>query len=120
MLLALRRVAGRRGWLVDCRAVRALPRSVWWLVALLAAIGLGLLYADALTTGFLNDDYLFLEEARTHSLGSSLTRLGALGNYYRPLSRQIYFAALTPLASTRLSPSTWSTRCSSPPPSRCW
>jgi hypothetical protein len=63
-----------------------------------AAIGLGFLYADALTTGFLNDDYLFLEEARTHSLSSSLIRLGALANYYRPLSRQIYFAALTPLA----------------------
>lgn len=65
---------------------------------LLAALGLGLLYGDAVRTGFLNDDYLFLEEARSHPLPESLTRLGTLGNYYRPLSRQLYFAALTPLS----------------------
>jgi hypothetical protein len=64
----------------------------------LAALGLGALYADAVRVGFLNDDYLFLEEARTRPLLDSLTRLGALANYYRPLSRQLYFEILTPLA----------------------
>ena len=73
-------------------------RFPWSLALLFAAIGLGSLYGDALRTGFLNDDYLFLEEARSHPVTESLTRLGALGNYYRPLSRQLYFAALTPLS----------------------
>jgi hypothetical protein len=73
-------------------------RFPWWPAILLAALGLGTLYGDALRTGFLNDDYLFLEEARSHPVTESLTRLGALGNYYRPLSRQLYFAALTPLS----------------------
>jgi hypothetical protein len=78
--------------------VNPLKRLPWWPVVLLATIGLGTLYGRALSTHFLNDDYLFLEEARTHPVMESLTRLGALGNYYRPLSRQLYFAALTPLA----------------------
>ncbi len=65
---------------------------------MLAALSLLALYAGALRCGFLNDDYLFLEEARTHSLFESLTRLGILGNFYRPLSRQLYFALLTPVA----------------------
>ncbi len=77
----------------------SLPPAVRrWLAGLLFAGGLLALYFDALASGFLNDDYLFLEEARTQPLLASLTHLGALGNYYRPLSRQIWFAALTPLA----------------------
>jgi hypothetical protein len=78
--------------------VTPFKRFPWWPALLLAALGLGTLYGDALRTGFLNDDYLFLEEARSHPVTESLTRLGALGNYYRPLSRQLYFAALTPLS----------------------
>lgn len=68
--------------------------------AFAAAIGLGLiaLYWGALRAPFLNDDYLFLEEARTRPLAQSLFDLGALGNYWRPLSRQIWFEALTPIA----------------------
>lgn len=64
----------------------------------MALIGLGALYADALQTGFLNDDFLFLEEARSRPLIESLSGVGALGNYFRPLSRQLYFAALAPIA----------------------
>lgn len=75
------------------------PAEKWprWSAPLVALAGLGALYADALRTGFLNDDHLFLEQARQPFL-PSLAHLGALGNYYRPLSRQIYFALLTPLA----------------------
>ncbi|MBI1799008.1 MAG: hypothetical protein HYR73_04920 [Candidatus Eisenbacteria bacterium] len=73
------------------RSRRALP-------ALLFALGLFALYLGALRTGFLNDYYLFLEQARRADLPGSLIRLDALGNYWRPLSRQIYFAALTPLS----------------------
>jgi hypothetical protein len=68
---------------------------------LLALVGLALLYRDALQTGFLSDDYLFIEDAR-RPLTQSLTDLGALDNYYRPLSRQIYFTLLTPLG-----PASW-------------
>ena len=74
---------------------RSLPA---WLAILLAAVGLTVLYAGPLRAPFLNDDYLFLQEARTRPLVESLTHLGPLGNYYRPLSRQIYFEALTPIA----------------------
>jgi hypothetical protein len=72
-------------------------RRPWWPAVLLAVAGLGVLYLDALRTGFLCDDHLFLEQSRL-PLVRSLTHLGALGNYYRPLSRQIYFAVLTPIA----------------------
>ncbi len=67
------------------------------MLALLLAAGLAVLYRAPLATGFLNDDHLFLEEASTRALPGSLFDMGALGNYYRPLSRQMWFAALTPL-----------------------
>ncbi|NOT33338.1 MAG: hypothetical protein HOP12_04115 [Candidatus Eisenbacteria bacterium] len=66
--------------------------------AALFLLGLGLLYAGALRIGFLNDDFLFLEAARGHSFGSWATSLGPLGNYYRPVSRPLYFEVLGPLA----------------------
>jgi hypothetical protein len=63
-----------------------------------AVVALALLYRGPLRTGFLNDDHLFLEDARTRPLASALTELGALGNYFRPLGRQLYFEALSPIA----------------------
>jgi hypothetical protein len=72
----------------------------WWPAVLLAVAGLGVLYADALRAGFLCDDYLFIEQAR-RPLAETLSHLGALGNYYRPLSRQLYFEALVPFAAHR-------------------
>lgn len=78
--------------------VRRLP---WWPALVLAVVGLAALYADALRTGFLCDDHLFLEQARTEPWLRSLTHLGALGNYYRPLSRQLFFEILTPVAAYR-------------------
>lgn len=68
------------------------------LAALLFALALLAVYAGPLRTGFLNDDFLFLEQARRTPLAESLTGLGALGNYYRPLSRALYFEALAPVA----------------------
>ena len=76
-------------------------QAVRWAVIAVAALGLGSLYARALASGFLNDDYLFLEEAKRRSLAAALSGLGALGNYYRPISRQLYFALLGPLAGGR-------------------
>ena len=68
-----------------------------WVAAVVVALGLAALYAGALRAPFLNDDFLFLEEARSRGLLESLSDLGALGNYYRPLSRQVYFEALAPI-----------------------
>ena len=50
-----------------------------WLAALLAALALGLLYRGPLATGFLSDDYVFLEAARLDPLPGSLLGLGAIG-----------------------------------------
>src|SRR5438552_8582792 len=71
-----------------------LPGGSRRLAPFLFAAGLAVLYRGALGTSFLNDDYLFLEQARSHALLDSLTRFDFLGNYWRPLSRQVYFAAL--------------------------
>ena len=77
-----------------------MPSSRLPLPALLVALaGITALYWDAVRTPFLNDDFMFLEEARSRTLAASLTELGPLGNYYRPVSRQIYFKLLSPLAN---------------------
>ena len=68
-----------------------------WLGPILAVLALALLYAGAIGNGFFNDDYLFLEQARTHPALGSLLSPGAIGNFFRPLSRQLYFEVLTPL-----------------------
>lgn len=76
----------------------ALFRSRWLAPALLAA-GLVALYAGALGTGFVNDDYLFLEQVRRHGFLDAILQPGGLGNYFRPLSREAWFTLLSPLAS---------------------
>ncbi|HTO90345.1 MAG TPA: hypothetical protein VMJ70_04375 [Candidatus Sulfotelmatobacter sp.] len=73
-----------------------LPRAL--AVPMLLAPGLLTLFMGSLRTGFLSDDYVFLEQARSQPLLHWLFRLDALGNYWRPLSRQIYFEALSPIA----------------------
>ena len=65
-----------------------------WAAALVGTAALAALYAAPLATGFLNDDLFFLEDARRRPLTEALGGLDVLGNYYRPLSRQIYFAVL--------------------------
>lgn len=69
-----------------------------WLAAILLVLGLAALYAGALQTGFLNDDHLFLEEARTRGLLPSILDPQGLANFFRPVSRQLWFEALTPIA----------------------
>lgn len=71
-------------------------RPVWQAVALLFA-GLGALYASALTLGFINDDYLFLEQVRRHGFLDAVLHPGGLGNYFRPLAREAWFGVLGPL-----------------------
>lgn len=72
-------------------------RIGWQAPALLLA-GLAALYAGALASGFNNDDYLFLEEARRGNLLDALAHPGGLGNYFRPLSRELWFALLGPMS----------------------
>jgi hypothetical protein len=74
----------------------AVRRSRWTLPVLFTA-GLAALYGGALSTGFLNDDHLFLEQARRHGLIEALRQPEGLGNFFRPLAREAWFALLTPL-----------------------
>ncbi len=78
--------------------MNTLSRRLGPIVAIAALAGLTSLYRGALETRFLNDDYWFLEDARGRDLAQSLISPGPLGNYYRPISRQIYFEALAPIA----------------------
>src|SRR5262249_16235908 len=87
---------GRRGAL--CYIPRPMPtRRPLWPAGILLALGLAALYAGPLASGFLNDDYLFLEQARSEPLLHAVTRLAPLANSGRPTSRRLWFAALGPL-----------------------
>ncbi len=66
-------------------------RPLWPIPALFLA-GLAALYSGALGLGFINDDYLFLEQVRRHGLVDAMLHPGGLGNYFRPLSREVWFA----------------------------
>ena len=68
-----------------------------WQAPALVLAGLVVLYAGALGNGFLNDDYLFLEQARRHNLLDALAHPSGLGNFFRPLSRELWFALTGPL-----------------------
>lgn len=61
------------------------------LLALLAAV---LVHAPALRAPFFADDYLFLDQVRARSLGAVLASPDPIGNYFRPLGRQLWFWAL--------------------------
>jgi hypothetical protein len=49
------------------------------------------LYLPALDTPFFADDYLFLDQVRGRPLLASLATPDPLSNFYRPVSRQLYF-----------------------------
>ncbi len=57
-------------------------------VAVLAA---GLVHAASLGAPFFADDWLFLDQARFRSLFQVLASPDPLGNYFRPLGRQVWF-----------------------------
>src|SRR6266581_1318506 len=68
-------------------------------LVLLAATAL---HAAALTLPFFADDYLFLDQVRHRSLFAVLVAPDPIGNFFRPLGRQVYFWGLAHL--TRQSP----------------
>jgi len=69
-----------------------------WAAPALVLTGIVALYADTLTAGFINDDYLFLEQTRRYGLWGSLWNGSGLANFFRPLSREVWFGVLTPLS----------------------
>ncbi|HYM81802.1 MAG TPA: hypothetical protein VEY91_10400 [Candidatus Limnocylindria bacterium] len=73
----------------------------WAVLGLILAAAL-LLHARAVGVPFFADDYLFLDQARNHSLGDVLTQRDPIGNFFRPVSRQLFFWVLA--RSTQESP----------------
>src|SRR5262245_46066822 len=63
--------------------------GAWTLLALLA--GVVALRAGDLAAPFFADDYLFLEQVRGRSLIGALFSTDPLGNFMRPVGRQLYF-----------------------------
>ena len=75
------------------------PDTVILGLVLLAAFAL---HAPALTLPFFADDYLFLDQVRHRSLLDVLVAPDPIGNFFRPLGRQVYFWVLAHL--TRQNP----------------
>lgn len=65
-------------------------------VALILAATLAIA-APSLDRPFFADDYLFLDQARGRSIGGLLSAPDPIGNFYRPVGRQLFFG-LTRLA----------------------
>ena len=82
-----RRTAGGSG----AAKTGALPAPL--ALALVLAAG-ALLHLDALRAPFFADDYLFLDQARFHSLLATLLSPDPIGNFFRPVSRQLWFWCL--------------------------
>lgn len=61
----------------------------WALASIL--LGTVLLYLPVLHTAFCADDYLFLDQVRGRSLWEALLAPDPLSNFFRPISRQVYF-----------------------------
>ena len=62
------------------------------LASLALILGAGLiLQRPALDTPFFADDYLFLDQVGRSSLTQTLTAPDPIGNYYRPVGRQLFF-----------------------------
>ncbi len=69
-------------------------RAREWLVLLLVLAAAAWLHGDALRAPFFADDYLFLDQARGRSLAATLAAPDPLGNYFRPIGRQVWFWCL--------------------------
>src|SRR5262245_44707635 len=57
------------------------------------------LHAGALGKPFFADDYFFLEQVRGRSLPEALAAPDPLGNFLRPVSRQLHFWSLARLGN---------------------
>jgi len=75
-----------------------LDRKTTWAFPGLVLTGIVALYANTLSAGFINDDYLFLEQTRRYGLWGSLWNGSGLANFFRPLSREVWFGILAPIS----------------------
>src|SRR5439155_26794005 len=73
---------------VRALGARALPTLVPLALSVAAALAL---YLPALGTSFFAADYLFLDQVRQKPLIAALATPDPLSNFYRPISRQLYF-----------------------------
>src|SRR5213075_2167194 len=87
---------GKGGITLDCRAMKRSDVE-GWAAPVAVLVGIVALYAGTLAAGFINDDYLFLEQTRRYGLWGSLTHGSGLANFFRPLSREVWFGLLGPL-----------------------
>ena len=70
--------------------------TAWLPLALVLAATI-VLYLPVLGTQFFSDDYLFLDQVRGRSLWDAIRVPDPLSNYFRPVSRQLYFWAIAGL-----------------------
>ena len=89
------RHGGAPGAAARAAAARPAPRA-WPELPGAAVLGLVLLAAawlqrTALRAPFFADDFLFLDQARNHSLWGALTGADPIGNFVRPVGRQLHF-----------------------------
>ena len=73
-----------------------IPAAAWLGLALILLAALWI-HHGALRAPFFADDYLFLEQVQGRSLSAALTSPDPLGNYFRPVGRQLWFWSLTHL-----------------------
>jgi hypothetical protein len=73
---------------------RAFPEA---LVLGLVLLAVAAVQGGSLTKLFFADDYFFLEQVRGRSLFAALAAPDPLGNFFRPVSRQLYFWTLSRL-----------------------
>lgn len=70
---------------------RAWPVLPWPGVLALILLATAWLQRAALRAPFFADDFLFLDQARNHSLWAALTAPDPIGNFVRPVGRQLHF-----------------------------
>jgi len=78
------------------RGIRRLALPPWIVCALILTAAI-VIHAESLTAPFFSDDYLFLDQVRDRSLPETLTSPDPLGNFFRPVGRQLYFWSLANL-----------------------
>ena len=79
------------------------------LAALAVALVLGaavMIHVGSLSAPFFADDYLFLDQVRDRSLPQALASPDPLGNFLRPISRQVWFWTLATASNESARPST--------------
>ena len=75
------------------------PRGREWLALLFVLLSAVWLHSSVVRKPFFADDYFFLEQVRGRSLAAALATPDPLGNFLRPVGRQLYFWTVSRLGS---------------------